>query len=159
MTQHVLLYVEDEKGDVFFMRHAFQHIGASIVLQITTTGPEAIAYLSGTGTYADRMMHPLPTVLLLDINLPGCSGFDVLKWLRERPEFKSLPVIMFSSSTRPEDVQNARELGATDYREKPASGLDFSEVAEELLRKWMNEHPAASILPAPATSPSGRRAK
>ncbi|MBP1647611.1 MAG: hypothetical protein H6Q30_1056, partial [Bacteroidetes bacterium] len=52
MTQHVLLYVEDEKGDVFFMRHAFQHIGASIVLQITTTGPEAIAYLSGTGTYA-----------------------------------------------------------------------------------------------------------
>lgn len=134
MTRPVLLYVEDEKGDVFFMRYAFDQIGASVSLQIAATGSEAIDYLSGTGVYADRTAHPLPTIILLDINLPGISGFDVLKWLREQPQYTQLPVIMFSSSIRPEDLQKARDLGATRYIEKPASGLDFTGVAEELQR-------------------------
>lgn len=144
MTSHVLLYVEDEKGDVFFMRHAFEQVGAPATLKIASTGPQAIAYLAGTGAFSDRAAHPIPTIVLLDINLPGCSGFDVLKWLREQPNFKHLPVIMFSSSVRTEDLQKARELGATDYIEKPASGLDFSLVAEALWRTWMSSHPAPS---------------
>ena len=147
MTSHVLLYVEDEKGDVFFMRHAFDQIGAPAKLHIASTGPQAIAYLSGTGEFSDRVAHPIPNVILLDINLPGLSGFDVLKWLRERPDFRHLPVIMFSSSIRPEDLQKARDLGATDYIEKPASGLDFSAVAEQLQRNWMNGGAPASSSP------------
>src|SRR5512140_304837 len=154
MTSHILLYVEDEKGDVFFMRHAFEELGAPARLQIASTGPQAIAYLAGTGTFSDRTMYPVPTVVLLDINLPGCSGFDVLKWLREQPDFMYLPVIMFSSSVRPEDLQRARILGATDYIEKPASGLDFTAVAEQLRRNWMNGSSASSS-PAPTTGTSG----
>jgi CheY-like chemotaxis protein len=144
MRPSVLLYVEDEKGDVFFMRHAFENLGVPATLQIASTGPQAIAYLAGTDIFSDRTIYPLPTVVLLDINLPGCSGFDVLKWLREQPEYMHLPVIMFSSSIRPEDLQKARVLGATDYIEKPGSGLDFSLVAEQLWRNWMSDNPAPS---------------
>lgn len=139
MTSRVLLYVEDEEGDVFFMRYAFDQVNSSVALHVVSTGPEAIGYLSGAGAFADRTAHPMPTTVLLDVKLPGCSGFDVLKWLRDQPQLRHLPVIMFSSSVRPEDLQRARELGANDYIEKPGSGLDFTEVARELHRSWMND--------------------
>ncbi len=141
MSPHVLFYAEDEENDIFFLRHAFKESGAPIALHTASTGPEAIAYLSGAGRYSDRAQHPVPGIVLLDVNLPGCSGFDVLKWLREQPHFERLPVIMFSSSARPEDLQKARELGASDYLQKPADGLAFSEIAEELQRFWIEGQP------------------
>jgi CheY-like chemotaxis protein len=131
-----VLYVEDEENDVFFMQMAFRKEGLDHALRTVGNGREAIDYLAGNAAYADRERHPLPSVVLLDLNLPLISGFDVLRWLREQPELRNLPVVIFSSSSRNEDKAKARELGAQAYVEKPKSALVFREVVG-LLRKWL----------------------
>jgi CheY-like chemotaxis protein len=76
-------------------------------------------------------------VVLLDWNLPRVSGFEVLKWIRERPELAGLPVVVFSSSIREEDQANAPEFGAQGFVRKPSSGMKFGQVVERLRGKWM----------------------
>lgn len=132
-----VLYVEDEADDVFFMRAAFEREGLAIDFQAAPDGARAIAYLAGEDAFADRTKHPLPSFMLLDLNLPLRSGFEVLAWLRQRTEFTALPVVIFSSSGRAEDRSRAKELGATDYLLKPSSGMQFGGVVRTLQQRWL----------------------
>ena len=131
-----ILYVEDEESDVFFMRRAFEGEGLERSLQTVGDGQEAISYLSGEGIYGERERYPVPVLVLLDLNLPVVSGFEVLQWMRQGA-CKALPVVVFSSSPRPEDVLKARELGADDYVEKPNSAFRFQEVVRDLKERWL----------------------
>jgi CheY-like chemotaxis protein len=123
-----VLYVEDEVDDAFFMRRSFRRAGLEESLSVVEDGQAAIDYLSGRGVFAHRLKYPLPSLVLLDLNLPTVSGFQVLEWIRQQPEFRRLAVVIFSSSARAEDRLRARELGASDYVEKPDSGMDFDTV-------------------------------
>ncbi|MGO8679224.1 MAG: response regulator [Limisphaerales bacterium] len=138
MRSGTVLYVEDEEFDALFMHRAFERMGLEGSLKVVEDGQEAIDYLAGKGVYADRRAHPLPAVVLLDLKLPVVSGFEVLEWLREQPEFKSLPVVIFSSSAQPEDQARASELGADDFVQKPSSALEFPKVVERLKGRWMS---------------------
>jgi DNA-binding response OmpR family regulator len=64
-------------------------------------------------------------------------GFEVLKWMRQRPDYTNTPVVIFSSSSREEDRVRARALGADEFVEKPNSGLKFGAVVELLRSKWL----------------------
>lgn len=101
-------------------------------LQTVADGSEAIAYLNGEGKYADRPLYPQPQFVLLDLNLPLVSGFDVLATIRRHADYVNLPVVVFSSSGRPEDRQRASQLGANGYILKPSSGADFGHTVSEL---------------------------
>ena len=131
MTHRAVLYVEDEADDVFFMERAFQKAGLTHTLYAVGDGHQAIAYLAGEQPF-NRRTHPLPCAMLLDLNLPRISGFDVLGWVRAHPELRDLPVIVFSSSGRWEDRERAEKLGATQYLLKPISGLEFVSIAAQL---------------------------
>ena len=133
-----VLYVEDEESDLLFMQVAFRNAGISHALQAVDNGRDAMDYLSGNGKFANRQEHPLPAMVLLDLNLPVVSGFEVLEWLRRSSSFPDLPVVVFSSSSREEDKAKASELGATDYVEKPGSGLHFGKVVERIKARWLN---------------------
>jgi CheY-like chemotaxis protein len=152
----IALYVEDEEDDVHFMRRAFRRAGQEERLRVVKDGKEAIDYLSGRGVFGNRLDYPLPSLVLLDLNLPMVSGFQVLEWIREQPEFQQLPVVIFSSSSWPEDRHKASELGANDYLEKPDSGLEFGAVLETLNRKWFAQ-PVAQVLSRNPSSPSVAR--
>ncbi len=130
-----VLYVEDEEGDALFMQMAFERAGLKESLQLVGDGRQAIKYLSGVNGYANRAAHPVPALVLLDLNLPEVPGFEVLRWMRQRAEYTATPVVVFSSSTKPEDKVKAQELGANEYVEKPHSGLKFGEVVSGL-KKW-----------------------
>jgi CheY-like chemotaxis protein len=132
-----LLYVEDEEDDVFFMENAFRRLDPPVSIHAVEDGERAISYLAGRPPYADRDKYPLPACVLLDLNLPIRSGFEVLEWLRSQPQFKKLPVVIFSSSGRPEDRRRAQKLGATDYLLKPASGREFLDTARRLTERWL----------------------
>ena len=136
-----VLYVEDEESDRLFMEMAFERAGLEGRLRAVGNGGEALDYLAGRGAYANRGRYPLPRVVLLDLNLPLVSGFEVLKWVRSRPELASLPVVVFSSSLREEDKVRARELGATEYFEKPHAALRFQDLVEHLKERWL-AHPS-----------------
>lgn len=132
-----ILYVEDEPDDVFFMQKALTRAGVVTTLNVAEDGDRAVAYLSGSAPFQDRSRHPVPTLILLDVNLPVRSGFEVLAWVRKHNELAGLPVVMFSSSGRAEDRARAQALGADEYILKPTSGVSFFEVAEHLKKRWL----------------------
>ncbi len=136
MSTPVVLYVEDEEDDQLLMKFAFDRAGLSHALQRVGDGRDAIKYLSGENSYADRERHPMPSVVLLDLNLPVVSGFQVMEWLREHPALRKMPVVVFSSSTLPEDRRKAGELGAKEFIEKPTSSTGFGQVVERLRQYW-----------------------
>lgn len=129
-----VLYVEDEPDDVFFMRKAMDRMGIPIDLRTVEQGDLAVAYLSGQAPFDSRDQFPRPDLLIIDLNLPVRSGFDVLRWIRSSGEWNTLPVVVFSSSGRVEDRAQAAECGASLYLLKPASGLQFDTVVRELVR-------------------------
>jgi PAS domain S-box-containing protein len=138
-----VLYVEDEQTDALFMSTAFSDKGLASAFRLVSDGRAAIEYLSGTGKYADRKEYPLPAVVLLDLNLPQVPGFDVLKWMRNHPDFLATPVVVFTSSVRQEDKVKATELGANEFVAKPSSGMRFGEIVEALRQKWLSAACAA----------------
>jgi CheY-like chemotaxis protein len=133
----IVLYVEDEENDQFFMRIAFQRQGIEPALRMVSNGQAAIHYLSGAGAYADRSQHPPPALVLLDLNLPEVSGFEVLQWIRAHPDHQDLPVIVLSSSPREDDQARVKALGANEFWQKPRSGLLFGHLIQGLREKWL----------------------
>jgi CheY-like chemotaxis protein len=141
-----LLWVEDDANDILLGCRAMQKLGFEPP-QIVQDGQEALAYLSGVGGFADRLRHPLPSLILLDLKIPKVSGFEVLKWLREKSGLRRIPVVIFSSSKETGDINRAYDLGANAYLVK---AVDFKELLEnlQLIRAfWMtaNQNPAADI--------------
>ena len=135
-ANQTILLVDDSEDDTVLMKHACQAAQFKPSVQTVSNGAEAIAYLKGEGSYADRGKFPLPTVMLLDLNMPKVSGFDVLTWVRMQPGLKRLSIIVFSASSRPEDVERTFDLGVNSYLVKPGS------VAELIalmccLRDWL----------------------
>ena len=132
-----ILIVEDNPDDLVFLQRALQSTGRSAPFRIVRDGAGAIDYLMGEGDYADRLKHPLPALVLLDLNLPVASGFIVLRWLNEQPMLRRLPVVVLSSSDRDEDVNLAYDLGANAYIVKPNGLKPLGEVAEQVARFWL----------------------
>ncbi len=116
-----ILLVDDSEDDLFLLRIAFEKCGFNPELQEAHNGEEAIAYLGGDEPYNDRNRFPLPTVMLLDLNMPRKNGFDVLRWVRAQDGLKRLTVFVLSASARTEDIEQAFDAGANAYLVKPGS--------------------------------------
>ena len=138
VNSRTVLYVEDEECDRMFMEAAFRKAGLTDAFRAVVDGKEAKDYLAGSGLYGDRAQHPLPAVVLLDLNMPAVSGFEVLEWMRKHPELAELPVVIFTSSSRDEDKTRAKELGAKDYVEKPSTMAKFGEVVQRVRERWLS---------------------
>ena len=142
-NQTTILLAEDDQNDVMLIKRSFSK--ARIINPITCVdnGEQAIAYLKGEGAYADRQQYPLPFMLLLDLKLPRLSGHEVLKWLRQQPVLKRLPVVVLTSSRQPEDINRAYELGANSYLVKPVVFEEFATLMRQLQMYWLmlSEHP------------------
>ena len=77
-----------------------------------------------------------PSVMFLDVKMPGATGFDVLRWVREHPECSVLPTLMLSSSDDENDVKLAYELGANGYFAKPATLNDLKNILQVTYAFW-----------------------
>ena len=132
----IVLLVDDSADDATLVRIVFERAGFVAPLQLAHDGEEVIAYLRGDGDFADRQKFPLPTVVLLDLNLPRQNGFEVLAWIRQQPEHRRLRVYILSASNRAEDIQRAYDLGANSYLVKPSTLDELTTVARCLLA-WL----------------------
>src|SRR6266705_793377 len=109
----------DDPNDASLLRRAFTRAGVTAPLHFVRHGREAIDYLLGVPPFDNRAVYPLPTLVLLDLNMPRLSGLEVLAWLRREPSLVSLPVVILTSSWEVEDMRRANVLGATAYHVKP----------------------------------------
>ncbi len=131
-----ILVVEDDEDHALLIRSVFESRSRGTVLRVASTGREALDYLEGRPPYEDRAENPLPEVIILDLDLPDMTGFDVLNWLSVSKAHSEIPVIMFTASTDPRDARMAYALGARSYKSKPADFGDLVDVVREVLGKW-----------------------
>ncbi|MBD2777618.1 response regulator [Iningainema tapete] len=144
---NTILLVEDDPNDILLTQRAFRKANLiNTALQVVTDGDAAVAYLSGTGDYADRDRYPFPMLILLDLKLPRRSGHEILLWLRQQPELKRLPVIILTSSKQNNDINQAYDLGANSYLVKPVGLNPLIDVVQNLNLYWLllNEKPEIS---------------
>lgn len=115
-----ILVVEDSPEDIEILRRALRGCGMQHELFIARDGFEALEFLFYKGQYEDAK-HPRPDIILLDLNLPRVSGFDVLRVVRKSEECRTIPVIILSSSITKEDIATGYRLGANTYIQKEAN--------------------------------------
>jgi len=132
LFQRTILIAEDEDDEAFLLQRALTKAAILNPVQRVKNGMEAIEYLSGAGRYGDRERFPVPAIVLLDLNMPKKSGFEVLEWIRQQPGLGALAVDVFSGSSRAEDIERALRLGANLYLKKP---ITMSEL-DDLLRGY-----------------------
>lgn len=144
MNSWPVLYVEDDDNDVFFMRRTFAKAKLPYPLHVVSNGLEAIEYLSGEGPYADRDLYPLPRLALLDLKMPRVSGLELLRWIRSRPEFQRLIVVILTSSSHPRDLQAVYAEGANGYVTKFCNAENANPMIKNLLEACAVVHFSAS---------------
>src|SRR5690349_14252762 len=122
-----ILLVDDDQDDYFLFSEALKKTRLSISLCYSSNFLEAVAYLT----------TELPDIIFLDLNMPFKNGLDALTDLKAEENFRSIPVVIFSSSTYSRDVKVAYERGAALYFTKPSSfeALEAA-LAQILLKDW-----------------------
>jgi CheY-like chemotaxis protein len=127
MHTPTVLNIDDSEDDAVMLKAACVSGKVAFHFQWVNSGESALLYLKGDKTYADRESFPFPTLILLDLKMPGTSGFDVLRTIRtdKNESIRRLPVVVFTSSMHDEDARCAFKLGADAYLVKPS---DFDEL-------------------------------
>ena len=146
VSDSAVLAAEDDPNDASLLRRAFTRAGVTAPLHFVRDGREAIDYLLGVPPFDDRAVYPLPTLVLLDLNMPRLSGLEVLAWLRREPSLVSLPVVILTSSWEVEDMRRANLLGATAYHVKPQDPDQLVSLVQFFAACWLHTKlPSAAI--------------
>ena len=128
-----ILLVEDDPGDMFLTRRVLENSRIPLEIVAFSDGNSAIAYLSQDTPYQDA---PLPDLIILDLNLPGQDGREVLRRIKSNPATEKIPVVVFSTSDAPRDIKTSYENGANCYVTKPLNLKDYSEVVISIQQYW-----------------------
>jgi CheY-like chemotaxis protein len=132
-----ILLVEDNPDDVELTRIAFEEAKIANRLTVVNDGAEALDYLFARGAYADRDPHDLPSIVLLDLNLPKLDGREVLQAIRGNEATRSLPVVVLTTSAEPFDVQASYALGVNSYIQKPVDFERFVWAVKQVGLYWL----------------------
>ncbi len=143
-----ILMVDDNDDDVFMVREVASHIGCYEMAHVARDGQEALDFLLGC---LERGEGSLPDMVLLDINMPRRNGFEVLAAMKSHPGLRHIPVVIFTSSPRDEDVQRAYAEGACSYVHKPVGFESMVRLARGFTHYWTD----VSRLPSVSLSDTG----
>jgi two-component system response regulator len=130
-----VLLVEDDPADELITREAFEHNKIGNTLHVVRDGEEALDFLYRRGAHADAVR---PDLILLDLNLPGMTGREVLERIRNTPALRTVPVLVLTTSRRQEDVHDMYAAGANTYIEKPQDFRQFVEVLRTVRHYWLD---------------------
>ncbi|MGB1012962.1 MAG: response regulator [Nannocystaceae bacterium] len=131
-TELDVMLVDDNDDDIVVMQEMFSRVGGASVAGIAFDGIEALEHLERTIDRSEK----LPDVVLLDLNMPRMNGFEFLESLQSRPALTTIPIVVFSTSRRTEDVERAYSLGAATYVAKPSDFDQLKNVVSSLVNYW-----------------------
>ena len=145
-TYRPIMHVEDDENDAFLLGRAMGIANVAHPVQAMKNAALAVNYLLGIPPFENRHHHPLPSLILLDWNMPQLGGLEFLKWRESQPMIKRVPVIVLTSSQQTTDVTAAYEAGANGYLTKPVSFNGFVEMAKAIRMYWLMQNHYA-VLP------------
>ena len=139
----IILIVEDSDDDYMATVRAFQKANLVNPVRRCTNGDQAIDYLLQRGEFSGSGQAPRPNIILLDLNLPGTDGREVLRIIKDNPDLQKIPVIVLTTSNAEQDIEQCYEAGANSYVQKPVDLVGFIQSIARLTDYWFN----VSILP------------
>ena len=135
MSTPDIFYVEDDSDFAFLTESALQEVGENLSIKIIDNGKDALQILNELTEAKVK-----PKLILLDLNLPGLSGLDLVKKIREIPFLKYVPVIFFSTSDNPKDIKASLEFGANAYLNKPSGYLNLVSCLKSMHDFWFTKN-------------------
>jgi CheY-like chemotaxis protein len=130
-----IFFVEDDIDFAFITESAVRELHEVTSLQIIDNGRDAMHILR---KLAEEQLKP--RLILLDLNLPGISGIEILKEIRDIAYLKYVPVVLFSTSENPKDIKASLEYGANAYVTKPSSYLDLITCLQSFSDFWLHQN-------------------
>jgi CheY-like chemotaxis protein len=135
-----VLLVEDDEVDIMTVRRAFSRGGVANPLHVARNGEEALAFLRNLPPFGDPAAHPMPGIILLDINMPIMSGTEFLRELKADPALRAIPVIVLTTSVEERDRMESFRLGVAGYIVKPVGFDEFVRAITVIRDYWyLNE--------------------
>jgi CheY-like chemotaxis protein len=131
-----ILVAEDDPNDTLLLKRAFTKNNIDLPVHVCVDGQDAMDYLKGCLKYEDREKYPFPRVLITDLKMPRCSGFDLLAWLQQHPDCNLIPKIVLSASDQEQDVVRAHLLGANCYFRKPGTFAELCDLVRLASEFW-----------------------
>jgi CheY-like chemotaxis protein len=142
MEEIFILIAEDDADDRFLLQAAFEENGFTDKLHFVENGVEVLDYLNSlTSIGKDKKC---PRFILLDLNMPKKDGREVLRELKQHPDLKKIPVVIFSTTNNEQEMRRCYELGANSYITKPNSFESLLKTVAALRSYWMH----SSTMPA-----------
>lgn len=138
-----ILIVEDSDDDFLATTRAFKKAGLKNPIHRCTNGDQALDYLYQRGEFADAAKASRPGIVLLDLNLPGLDGREVLRTMKADPHLNKIPVIVLTTSAAEQDIERCYEAGANTYVHKPVDLQGFFLAITRLKDFWFE----VAILP------------
>ena len=137
-SKKTILLVEDESSDAELLIRAFKKAGVQNPIRHLDNGDSALFYLKGTDSFMDRVSNPLPILILLDLKLPGMSGLELLRWLRQQKDLRRIPVLVLTSETDSKYMDAAYDAGANSYLLKSPAPGEIERVVNLITNYWLN---------------------
>jgi CheY-like chemotaxis protein len=136
-TSISILMADDDADDRFLTQSAFEEIQITNPLHFVEDGVELMEYLTFSGKYSQQL-HPLPGLILLDLNMPRMGGKDALREIKANPHLRRIPVVILSTSKSEKDIVESYDLGANCFITKPASFDGLLDVVRQLGKFWLD---------------------
>ena len=139
-----VLLCDDSPGDVRLTREAFREANRAVNLHVVTDGVEAIAFLKHERDY---LFCPRPDLILLDLNMPKMDGREVWAYIKTDSYFRTIPVLILTTSHSEADITKTYQLAANCYLTKPVGLEDFEELVKSINDFWLSQAklPKASL--------------
>lgn len=134
-----ILYVEDNPNDADIFGRLIRKLNRPITYTVLDSGSEAIDYLTGQGRYGAQP-NALPKLVLVDLNLNGLSGFEVVQKARSFDRTRFLPIVAFSTSDSPRDIHSAYEAGVNAYVVKPGNYVETGSLIGRVCDFWLENN-------------------
>ena len=129
-----ILLVEDNEGDIFLTKEAFEESKIACKIEVCKNGEDALDYLFKKGIHSNANK---PDLILLDINIPKINGLEVLKQIKLDVDLRKIPIIMLTTSSNKADIDKAYENHANSYIIKPIDMQEFLNAVLKIEEFWL----------------------
>ncbi|MGK7928318.1 MAG: response regulator, partial [Spirulina sp.] len=135
--EKILLVVEDSDEDFVVLQRFMKRLEVRTPVYRCVDGDEVLDFLYQEGDYRDALTAPRPSAILLDLNLPGLDGRELLEQLKQDESLKAIPIIIFTTSSNPEDIEWCYQRGANGYLIKPVNSLELQKTVQAFVEYWL----------------------